>query len=329
MAVLLSTSGSTGSPRLVRLSYSALQENASSIAVYLGLNKAERPITTLPMHYSYGLSVINSHLAVGATLVLNTDSVISRSFLERLKIQGVTSLSGVPYTYQMLWRTGFFNQELPHLRTLTQAGGRLDEKLLRLLSGYASTTGRRFFVMYGQTEACARISYVPPDCLNKKIGSIGVPIPGGKLEVEAETGELIYYGSNVMLGYAECRSDLALGDENQGCLRTGDLGWVDDDGFYYVTGRIKRFIKISGNRIGLDEVENALQVELGMPIAVGGSDDSLIVWVENSNVEVPKFVREYLRKHYSIHPTMCVIKLMQKLPLLPTGKKNYSALLSI
>lgn len=327
LALLLNTSGSTGSPRLVRLSRTALQANASSIASYLELDAEERAITSLPMHYSYGLSVINSHLLVGATLVLNTDSVLSREFLQRLHEQSVTSLAGVPYMYQMLHRTAFFKQELPELRTLTQAGGRLDEKLTRLVSDHAQASGRRFFVMYGQTEACARISYVPPQRLASKIGSIGVPIPGGSLEVAADSGELIYQGPNVMLGYAEKHADLARGDDCNRRLPTGDLGRVDEDGFFYITGRLKRFIKVSGNRIGLDEVEQALQARLEVPVAVGGTDDRLVVWIESQDAALLDQVREHVRQQYAIHPTMTRLQLVEQLPLLPTGKKDYSALL--
>lgn len=327
LGLLLSTSGTTGSPRLVRLTLSALQANAVSIVRYLELSAAERAITSLPMNYSYGLSVINSHLLVGATLVLNTDSAFSREFLQRMREQRVTSLAGVPYLYQILHRTAFFRQELPALRMLTQAGGRLDEKLTRLVAEHAQASGRRFFVMYGQTEACARISYVPPEQLASKIGSIGVPIPGGSLDVDADTGELTYCGPNVMLGYAEQPADLARGDDCQGRLPTGDLGRVDEDGFFYITGRLKRFIKVGGNRIGLDEVEQALQVALQVPLAVGGADDRLVVWLESQHAALLDQAQEFVRRQYQIHPTMTRLQLVEQLPLLPSGKKDYGALL--
>lgn len=329
LGLLLSTSGSTGSPRLVRLAREALQANAKSIVTYLGLNQMERAITSLPMYYSYGLSLINSHLLCGGALVLNRDSVLSRNFLQRLREQKVTSLAGVPYMYQMLNRTAFFNLELPDLRTLTQAGGQLDEKLTRKVAEYARTTERRFFVMYGQTEACARISYVPPAQLIHKIGSIGIPIPGGALEVNANSGELVYRGQNVMLGYADHPDDLSRGDDCQGLLHTGDLGRIDEDGFFYIVGRLKRFIKIAGNRIGLDEVERALQALLQIEIAVSGEDDLLIIWLESQDHMQAETVQNFLRQQYAIHPTMVRLHMVEKIPLLPTGKKNYGALLSL
>jgi acyl-CoA synthetase (AMP-forming)/AMP-acid ligase II len=211
---------------------------------------------------------------------------------------------------------------------LTQAGGQLDEKLTRLVSEHAQASGRRFFVMYGQTEACARISYVPPEQLSVKIGSIGVPIPDGALEIATKSGELIFSGPNVMLGYAEQLADLMRGDDCQGRLSTGDLGRVDEDGFFYITGRLKRFIKVSGNRISLDEVEKALQAALHVPLAVGGTDDRLVVWLESQEVALVDQVREFVRQQFAIHPTMTRLQLVEQLPLLPSGKKDYVALLS-
>ena len=328
LGLLLSTSGSTGSPRLVRLSREALQANAASIANYLSLSRNERAITSLPMNYSYGLSVINSHLHAGGALILNNDSVMSREFLHRLQEQRATSLAGVPYLYQMLVRTGFFKRPPPTLRTLTQAGGKLDDRMTRLIAETAEANDWRFFVMYGQTEACARISYVPPERLVAKLGSIGIAIPGGTLSVAPDSGELIYEGPNVMLGYAERPADLSLGDELGGRLATGDLGRVDEDGFFYITGRLKRFIKVSGNRIGLDEVEQALQARLQGPVSVGGKDDCLVVWIESGDPETVNAAQTYLRDQFMIHHSMVKLRIVDHLPLLPTGKKDYSQLLS-
>jgi acyl-CoA synthetase (AMP-forming)/AMP-acid ligase II len=280
------------------------------------------------MNYSYGLSVINSHLASGGLLVLNNHSVISREFLERLNTYGATSMAGVPYTYQMLARTGFFKQPAPTLRTLTQAGGKMDERMTRLVVDAAQANGMRFFVMYGQTEASARISYVPHDRLRDKIGSIGIAIPGGTLSVAHDSGELIYEGPNVMLGYAEGPEDLALGDEFGGRLATGDLGRVDEDGFFYITGRLKRFVKVSGNRIGLDEVEQALQMHLQAPVSVGGKDDAVAVWIESSDPSMVCAAGTFLRDQFMIHHSMAKLRLVDHLPLLPTGKKDYSPLLN-
>lgn len=275
LAVLLTTSGSTGSPKLVRLTLRNLAANADAIAQYLQLSAGDRPITSLPMSYSYGLSVINSHLAVGAAIVLTDESVLQKGFWEALDRHHCTSLAGVPYTYQMLLQTGLLKSRGVTLKTLTQAGGRLDERFIREMHAIALARGWKFFVMYGQTEATARISYVPFERLGEKIGSVGIAIPGGHLAVDGATNELVYQGPNVMMGYAESRSDLAMGDELAGVLRTGDTATVDSDGYFYITGRLKRFLKMFGKRLSLDDAERAIASKTGMTVACYGRDDLL------------------------------------------------------
>jgi long-chain acyl-CoA synthetase len=327
LGLLLSTSGTTGSPKLVRLSYASLQANADSIAQYLQLGAQDRALTVLPPYYSYGLSVINSHLQAGSTLVLRDVSVLSPAFAQSLREQSVTSIAGVPYTYQILHRTGFQLQDLPALRTLTQAGGRLDDRLTQTFATIAMEKGWRFFVMYGQTEATARISYVLPERLASKIGSIGLAIPGGQLSLDPDSNELVYCGPNVMMGYAMCREDLARGDELQGVLRTGDLGRQDEEGFFYVTGRLKRFVKLAGNRVGLDEVEHLLQKELSTPAVVGGRDERMVVWLETLNDAVVDSAKQLLSGRYGLHHSLYRIKTVAQLPLLSSGKKDYQALM--
>jgi len=190
-ALLVSTSGSTGSPRLVRQSYRNVTANADSIAEYLGITTADRPITTLPMSYVYGLSVINSHLLRGATVVLTEHSIAEKEFWNALRSEGATSLAGVPYTYEMLKRLRFSRMDLPSLRVLTQAGGRLGPELVTEYATLCRETERAFFVMYGAAEATARMSYLPPDRALEKPSSIGVPIPGGQMWLESETGQRI------------------------------------------------------------------------------------------------------------------------------------------
>lgn len=326
LALLLSTSGSTGSPKLVRLSYDNLQANAESITQYLALTADERALTVLPPHYSYGLSVINSHLLAKACLVLREVSVLNPEFSETIRRQAVTSISGVPYVYQMLWRTGFHKQAFPSLRTLTQAGGRLDDKLITFFSKLADGRGWRFFVMYGQTEATARISYVPPHRLAEKTGSIGTAIPGGSLRIDPSNSELIYSGPNVMLGYATRREDLALGDELHGVLRTGDAARQDAEGYFYLTGRLKRFIKLAGNRISLDEIEQQLQRRLAIPVMASGRDERLVVWLETADDTLTSETREWLADLFGIHHSLCRFRLVDHLPMLASGKKDYRPL---
>jgi acyl-CoA synthetase (AMP-forming)/AMP-acid ligase II len=327
LALLLNTSGSTGSPKLVRLSGGNLQANAASIASYLGLTEKEKPITSLPMAYSYGLSVINSHLLAGATLVLNEHGVLRREFWDALDRYGCTSFAGVPYTYQMLLQTGLLKKRGATLRTLTQAGGALAEPYVRQMLEVARERGFRFFVMYGQTEATARISYLPAEKLPVKVGSIGVAIPGGELHVDAESGELIYSGPNVMMGYAECRGDLVKGDELGGVLRTGDLARQDADGFFFVTGRMKRFLKMFGKRFNLDEVEQIVQRRFGFPTACFGRDDLLRVAIEAGGERVDAVVA-MLSETFGIPKNAARVEGVSALPRTGRGKIDYQALAS-
>jgi acyl-CoA synthetase (AMP-forming)/AMP-acid ligase II len=325
LALLLTTSGSTGSPKLVRLTLENLQANADSIASYLDLTAEERPITSLPMAYSYGLSVINSHLLAGACLVLTEHGVVRREFWDIVDKYECTSFSGVPYTYQMLLQMNLLKSRGSSLKTLTQAGGRLAEDHVRQMHALALERGCKFFVMYGQTEATARISYMPFEALSSKIGSIGIAVPNGSMRLDGETGELIYTGPNVMLGYAECVEDLAKGDELHGVLKTGDLARKDNDGFFYITGRNKRFLKMFGKRFNLDEVEKIVQRRFEIPVACFGRDDLLMVSLETNSPEVGA-IQAMLRETFGLPRDAVMVTALQKLPRTASGKTDYQAL---
>jgi acyl-CoA synthetase (AMP-forming)/AMP-acid ligase II len=325
LGILLSTSGSTGSPKLVRLTLKNLQANAESIAEYLQLTPDERPVTSLPMAYSYGLSVINSHMLVGASLVLSEFGVLQREFWDLVDRHSCTSMAGVPYTYQMLLKMGVLRSKGLGFKTLTQAGGRLAEEHVREVHEIAEKRGWRFFVMYGQTEATARISYVPPEDLTRKAGSVGIPIPAGSLRLDEETGELIYQGPNVMMGYAERREDLARGDELKGILKTGDLARQDEDGYFYLTGRTKRFLKLFGKRFNLDDPERMLARRFGSPIACYGQDDLLMVAVEQPGPEV-ELVAMILRTAYDLPAAAVEVLAVDRIPRTTNGKVDYQAL---
>jgi acyl-CoA synthetase (AMP-forming)/AMP-acid ligase II len=324
VAILLSTSGSTGSPKLVRLSLKNLQANAAAIAQYLEITSRERPITSLPMAYSYGLSVINSHLHAGATIVMTEDGVLRREFWEALEQYGCTSFAGVPYTYQLLLQSGLLNQKGSSLKVLTQAGGRLEDSYIRQLWALALARGWKFFVMYGQTEAAPRISYVPFDQLGRKMGSIGIAVPDGSLTVDDHTGELVYSGPNVMLGYAECPQDLAKGDELSGVLRTGDLAHQDADGYFYITGRLKRFLKLFGKRFNLDELERILSHRFESTVACCGHDDLLIVVVEKR--EDTETMRGLVCDIFDLPRLAVKMVAMRELPRTANGKVEYQRL---
>jgi long-chain acyl-CoA synthetase len=325
LGILLSTSGSTGSPKLVRLTSRNLQANAESIAEYLQLTPDEKPVTSLQMAYSYGLSVINSHLLVGAALVLTDCGVLQREFWNVVERHSCTSLAGVPYTYEMLLKMGLLRSKGSGFRMLTQAGGRLAERHIREVREIAEKRAWRFFVMYGQTEAAPRISYVPPEDLSRKAGSVGIPIPRGSLRIEKETGELIYQGPNVMMGYAERREDLAKGDELKGILKTGDLARQDEDGYFYLTGRSKRFLKLFGKRFNLDDAERMVSGRFGSPIACYGEDDLLTATVEESGPEI-ELVATMLRTTYSLPAAALRVLAVDRIPRTANGKIDYQKL---
>lgn len=335
LALLLTTSGSTGSPKLVRQSYQNIRSNMEAIAAYLELDDTERPITTLPMNYTYGLSVINSHLYVGASILLTDKALMQKEFWNFLKEQNATSIAGVPYTYEMLERLRFFRMELPSIRTMTQAGGKLSPELHKKFAEYALEKGKRFVVMYGQTEATARMAYLPYEKSLEKYGSMGIAIPGGRFElIDADgkiisesgcVGELVYYGENVTLGYAEKREDLALGDKREGRLTTGDMAKRDADGFYYIVGRKKRFLKIFGNRVNLDEMERMIKQQFHeIDCACVGYDDNLCIFItdEKKSEQVKKYASEKTGLNISAFSVVHI----DSIPKNEAGKTLYKAL---
>ncbi|WP_017756432.1 AMP-binding protein [Calidifontibacillus oryziterrae] len=327
LALLLSTSGTTGSVKFVRLSYNNIVANAKSIKEYLNITSEDRGLANLPLNYSYGLSIINSHLLAGSTVLLTNESVMTKSFWDFMKSKKATSFAGVPYTYQMLHRVGFHKMKLPHLRYFTQAGGALNEKLVRLFGEYAKEQGKQFFVMYGQTEATARISYLPPDKTLEKPTSIGKAIPGGNLHLDPETNELIYEGPNVMMGYAVNIEDLAKIDELRGYLRTGDLATLDEEGFFYLKGRLTRFIKLFGLRLNLDDIEKQIESRLGTNVVCVGTDNKMAIVVRN--MEMKDKIQEIVEDLYKLHPSAFVVKVIEDIPRLANGKIDYKILLDL
>lgn len=336
LAVMLSTSGSTGSPKLVRLSKENLQHNANSIVVYLGLTDNEVAITTMPLHYSFGLSILNSHLTAGAKIVLTSSSLISKEFWNLVQGESVTSLSGVPYIFQMLKKMRYERFNTSSVRYLTQAGGRLDNETLSYFYKQCSIKNQKLYVMYGQTEATARISYLPCERLADKLGSIGIPIPGGELTIRDidnglvtephVEGELFYKRPNVMLGYAESLSDLSFGDHNAGVLKTGDLGYQDNDGFFYITGRSKRFIKIYGLRVSLDAVDNIL-ADNGFSAAATGIDDKLFIFIEGHRQDdFLQHVAALISATLKININSIAVHCIDLIPRMVNGKVNGKAL---
>lgn len=333
LALLMTTSGSTGSAKFVRLSYQNIAANAASIADYLTVRSDDKAITTLPMHYVYGLSVINSYLHAGACVVLTEASLMEKRFWGLFKACHATSISGVPYTYELLKRLRWNRMDLPDLRVLTQAGGKLSAALVQEFAAHCQGKGIRFYVMYGAAEATARMSYLHPSLALQKPGSIGGPIPGGELWLEDETGsvitqpdvvgELFYRGVNVSMGYAQNRDDLALGDERGQVLPTGDLAKRDDDGAYYIVGRKTRFIKLFGNRVNLEEVEHLIR-SAGIDCACAGDDDKMRIYVTSPALrsDAVAVAQRMTQLHHSAFRAIVI----DKVPRNEAGKILYAEL---
>jgi acyl-CoA synthetase (AMP-forming)/AMP-acid ligase II len=340
LALLLSTSGSTGSPKLVRLSHDNLEANAAAIAEYLAIRSADVAATTLPMHYCYGLSVLHSHLAVGAGLYLTDHSVVDPCFWEAVREHRVSSFAAVPYTFDLLDRVGFAEMDLPSLRYLTQAGGRLAPERVREYAALGRRRGWDLFVMYGQTEATARMAYLPPDLADSSPASIGVPIPGGSLALEpipelpldpgdhgVEVGELVYSGANVMLGYATTPADLGLGRTVE-TLHTGDVARRRSDGLYEVIGRRSRFAKVYGLRIDLDQVERMF-AERGHLVLCADAGDRLLLGTDASARPAdPEALLAVAKEDLGLPRSAVEVLALPGLPRLPTGKPDYRSLVA-
>lgn len=332
LALLLSTSGSTGSSKLVMLSADNLEANAESICAYLPITENDIAIAHLPLHYSYGLSVVNTHLSVGATLSLTDASLVSREFWQQCRRDRITSFSGVPQHYQMLRQLRFERMDLPHLRYLTQAGGRLEPEQVRYFAELAHSKGQKFFVMYGQTEATARMAYLAPEQAVDHPECIGQAIPNGRLWLQAPDGsivthphtmgELFYQGPNVMLGYAEQARDLS-SNSKLDKLATGDLAYFNETGLFKIVGRLNRYLKIYGRRINLDELEQQLARQ-GWPVLCAGSDDRLRLACLPETPVVA--VKQYLFQHYQFHPAHVEVALIEAPPLTASGKVDYPQL---
>jgi acyl-CoA synthetase (AMP-forming)/AMP-acid ligase II len=332
LQVLLSTSGTTGSQKYVRLSRDAVVTNARQIAEALAIDERSVGIAHLPLHYSYGLSVVTSHLVAGGRLCLINDSITSQSFWSKIQNVGGSHFPGVPFHYVALARLGA-GLVPDSVKTFTQAGGALDLRVQTKIRDWAAQRGGQFFVMYGQTEAAPRMATLQHADHARKAGSVGVALPGGQFSIVDENGALlpadavgtvVYEGPNVMMGYATSRAELGNGDEMNGRLETGDLGRLDWEGFLYLTGRTKRFAKIAGYRLGLDEIEKELFavcpvacLDLGEKIAVAHEQES--------EVALKARVRE-LADSYKVPSSSFALRKITQIPRASSGKIDYARL---
>lgn len=331
---LLPTSGSTGSPKLVRHKYENIESSARNISSFFELTPDDRPLLVLPLYYTMGLSVVFSHLYVGATILITDLNMTDRQFWIFIKEQEATSFTGVPYSYEILNLMRFFRMDLPKLTLLTQGGGKLPRELNLKFAEYCRDTGRRWIATYGQSEGTARMAWLPPELSVQKCGSIGKAIPNGALSlIDAEgkeitdpncEGEMCYRGKNVTMGYAHSREDLRLGDERNGFLRTGDLAYRDEEGCYYIVGRLGRFLKLYGIRVGLDECEQMIRENLSTECACVGTDKKMIVYVTDESIA--SAAKGLLVERTKIVASSFEIRTVENLPKNATGKIMYSQL---
>jgi long-chain acyl-CoA synthetase len=284
LAALMFTSGSTGKPRGVMVSHANIMANTRSIIEYLALSENDRIMTVLPFHYCFGTSLLHTHLRVGGSLVIDSRFMYPETILKRMIDSECTGFAGVPSHFQILLRSSSLRKKIfPHLRYVQQAGGHLAPSFVRELREALPAT--QVFVMYGQTEATARLSYLAPEFLRDKQGSIGKGIPGVKLEVldergdkirPGEVGEIVAEGENIAKGYWRSSGESA-NVFRKGKLYTGDLATVDDDGFIYVVDRAKDFLKCGGKRISCRQIEEQmLDFEDLLEAAVIGIPDEIL-----------------------------------------------------
>ncbi len=334
LSLLLTTSGSTGSPKLVRHSYKNLEEQAKNIAAFFEMNGTERAMVDLPINYTMGLSVLNSHLYAGALVLLTSLNPLKKEYWTFLKENEATILTNVPYYYEILKKLRFFQMNLPFIKVISQGGGRLSDELYKEYAEFAVKNGKKFIPTYGQTEGSARMAYLPAELSSKKCGSIGHAIPNGRLYLIDEEGnnldkpnvigEMVYEGPNVTLGYAQSREDLLLGDERHSVLHTGDMAKMDEDGCFYIVGRKKRFLKLWGYRVGLDECENLIKSAFEVECACTGDDKCMKIFVTSSDHVTE--IKKYISNKTNINSSAFQVQYVESIPRNEAGKILYSKL---
>lgn len=334
LSLLLTTSGSTGSPKLVRHSYRNLEYQAEKIAAFFEMDGTERPLVHLPIMYTYGLSIVNSYLYAGACVLLTDISLTNKKFWDFFKLYKSTSITGVPYTFETLKRIPFFTMDLPSLRMISQGGGKLEAGMMREYVEYIEKKGGKYYATYGQTEGSARMTFLPPAQAVRKCGSIGKAAGkdkiylkdtnGNIIDCPGKVGELYFEGENVTLGYADSGDDLKKGDERNGVLATGDMAYFDDEGYYYITGRKKRFLKLYGYRVSLDECESMIRSRFSIDCACTGDDNILYICLTDS--DYASDIKNFLLEKTSLYPSAVVTKVLETIPKNEAGKILYAKL---
>lgn len=334
LSMLMTTSGTTGSPKLVRHKYGNIESNAKNVAQVFGWTPEERGIIDLPMQYTMGLNVICSHLYAGATVLLIEVNLMSPKYWSFIKEQKGSNFTGVPFSYEILNRLRFWKMDLPHLTTLAEGGGKLSDTLFKTIADFAVEKGKRFFATFGTTETSARLAFLPPEQAATHIGSIGHAIPEGKLILVDENGneineadvegELRYEGPNVTMGYGTCVEDLKKGDEFCGVYETGDIARKDEDGFFYIVGRKKRFLKLFGLRVSLDQSEKIIKDSLGIECACTGDDNQMLIYITQEGLK--EEVKNLISEKTGLMAKSFEVREIESIPRFESGKINYKEL---
>lgn len=334
LSLLMTTSGTTGSPKLVRHKYGNIESNAKNVAKVFSWSTEERGIVDLPMQYTMGLNVICSHLYVGATVLLISANLMSPLFWKFIKDHKGTNITGVPFSYEVLNRLRFTRMDLPYLTTMAEGGGKMSDTLFKIFANYADESGKRFIATFGTTETSARLAYLPPKDASSHIGSIGKSIPGGKLllvddngnEMDATDteGELRYEGPNVTMGYGTCIDDLQKGDEFCGVYYTGDIAKRDADGYFYIVGRKKRFLKLFGLRVSLDQSEKIIKEAFSIDCACIGDDQQMKIFITQE--ELKDQVKKLISDKTGLIAKSFVVNVIHEIPRFESGKINYKEL---
>jgi len=343
-AEIIFTSGSTGMPKGAMISHKNLIANTQSIIDYLNLSSSDIMEVVLPFYYCYGLSLLHTHLRVGGSIVLNNTFIFLGSVLNDLEKFKCTGFAGVPSHFQILLRKSdsFKKKTFPHLKYVTQAGGKLHTVFIKEFM--KAQPGINFYVMYGQTEATARLSYLPIEYLKPKLGSIGKAIPGVELKVvnqsgdlvkPGDVGEIIARGDNIMLGYLNDTESTNQTIRNS-WLHTGDLGTIDKDGFIYLTARQKEIIKVGGKRISPKEIEETIvSIPEVIDCTIFAVDDDLLgeaikasIVVDKSHLDLvtPDTIKDYCSRKLASFKIPQVIEIKDQIHISTTGKKIKSNL---
>ncbi|MBR1877741.1 MAG: AMP-binding protein [Paludibacteraceae bacterium] len=331
---LLPTSGSTGSPKLVRHCYDNIEAAGLNISTFFELKESDRPLMVLPLYYTMGLSMVFSHFKVSATVLITGRNMTDPVFWKFLKEERATSFTGVPYSFLILNMMRFFRMDLPDMELLTQGGGKMERGLNLKFAEYCRDNNKRWIATYGQSECTARMAYLPTKWAIEKAGSIGIAVPNGELSLIDENGnpittphtegEMCYRGKNVTMGYATCAEDLLKGDERHGFIRTGDLAYFDEDGCYYIVGRMGRFLKLFGMRVGLDECEQIIATNCQTESACVGTDEKMIVYI--TDAAKTQAVKDALVEKTHIVATSFEVRVIPEIPKNEAGKKLFSKL---